>query len=948
MNLLRLTGLFAIFCGAASSGMAQYRSSITGSIHTDKGQPVVDVQISCVHNDQSITLVSDSAGRFHWYFVPPGVYSCRFKHESVAEVAAYETTVSVGSSMNLVIILYPEEDSGTSSAWSIGKGDTRAPDISMPERFLSESYIQSLPNSDHIWSLLNLTEPAVVADRYDPAGLDSSRPFLIGVRGSSWSQNQGLVNGQTVSHPSGDGMLAFPDMTTWEGIIYTVGDSPTRHTGPGAHIEFIPKSGHRESHGQAQMFFQSGALQNDNVTSRQRSFLITQSDERWKYYLNGAFEVGGPLGKQPGWNYFTAVSVRNLQKWVRNQPLPISGAVGQETLNLSGEPSQKDRLSFYFSGQQRYEPQAEASPQITRDSSINQHQGYRQAQTYWTRRPSSRSLLEARFGLAISNLKSRFQPADQVQSTEELFPGFIIDGYYPGVPAPGAVFLSLNNTRRGPGPLSTSYDASSWEGSAVYSNVRDGFWHSNHRMSVGGSYHDSSLTQKKTSIGGINLLSFEGAPNSVRLLNTPNQTRDRIRLLEFYAGDTASFSRLSVTLSAFADSSRGESDLSSGRIVNSLPWFNVGGRVGAAFQATNRWPLVFRFGLAKIYDQPTVRAWTASNPDGLGVQLYKWDDVNGDMQFQPGENTKILKVYGGPYTRMDPNLKNPETLEHTLGLTQGFGKFVFEMFGFRRSSKQLMSLVNEGVPFSSYTPLQVIDPGPDGIRYTSDDSMVTVYNQSPDSLGHDRYVLTNPPGFSGHSEGMELKLRFSSTRTQVETVVTRYRAVGTTAPGNGAHQNDTSAFLGVFDDPNKGIFARGSTFFDRGTLARVQGVTELPLKMRASVIVNYQDGLPYARVLPVQGLNQGLIGVLTSQRGSGEVGSQAGLMTTHYETINARLTRNFLIKRKSIAATLDVFNLLNLAQPLLQNDVTSKSEHWRVPLRTEAPRSLQLGIRHNW
>src|SRR5262249_43936901 len=147
---------------------------------------------------------------------------CRFKHESVAEVAVYEAKVGIGASMNLVVVLNTD-DNGTSSAWSIENRDARSPDVSTPERFLTESYIQSLPNSDHIWSFLNQTEPSVVTDRYDPAGLDSSRPFLLGVRGSSWTQNQGLVNGQTISHPSGDGMLAFPDMTVWEGIIYSVG-----------------------------------------------------------------------------------------------------------------------------------------------------------------------------------------------------------------------------------------------------------------------------------------------------------------------------------------------------------------------------------------------------------------------------------------------------------------------------------------------------------------------------------------------------------------------------------------------------------------------------------------------------------------------------------------------------------------------------------------------------
>jgi hypothetical protein len=141
-----------------------------------------------------------------------------------------------------------------------------------------------------------------------------------------------------------------------------------------------------------------------------------------------------------------------------------------------------------------------------------------------------------------------------------------------------------------------------------------------------------------------------------------------------------------------------------------------------------------------------------------------------------------------------------------------------------------MSLVNEGVPFSAYTAVRATDYGQDAIAGTSDDRPITVFNQKVETLGQDRYVLTNPAGFSSHSEGLELRLRFASHRVQWEATVTRFRAVAATAPGLTAEQNDTSAFAGVFDDPNKAILARGSTFFDRGTLGRFRATVELPWK----------------------------------------------------------------------------------------------------------------------
>jgi hypothetical protein len=200
----------------------------------------------------------------------------------------------------------------------------------------------------------------------------------------------------------------------------------------------------------------------------------------------------------------------------------------------------------------------------------------------------------------------------------------------------------------------------------------------------------------------------------------------------------------------------------------------------------------------------------------------------------------------------------------------------------------------------------------------------------------------------GFSEGMELKLSFSSRKVYVEAAMTRYRAVAATAPGISARENDTSSLLGIYDDPNKAIFAKGSTYFDRGTLGRLWVTSDLGRKIFWSMMVNYQDGMPYSRYLPVKGLNQGIIGVLTSQRGPGEAGSATGPMTTHAENIDMRLRKELSLGRGKLAAVLDVFNLANRALPMVQMSVTAPTQYWRIPLRFQAPRSLQLGLIYSW
>jgi hypothetical protein len=187
----------------------------------------------------------------------------------------------------------------------------------------------------------------------------------------------------------------------------------------------------------------------------------------------------------------------------------------------------------------------------------------------------------------------------------------------------------------------------------------------------------------------------------------------------------------------------------------------------------------------------------------------------------------------------------------------------------------------------------------------------------------------------------------NSRNIQASTTVTRYRAVAETGPGLTATENDVSNLFNGFDDPNHSINAQGSTFFDRGTLVRQWLAVKLPAGIRSAAILNYQDGLPYARVLPVT-LNQGVIGILTGQRGPGNQGTFGGMRTTHYQTIDLRLSKAFKFENGKLVASLDVFNISNLALNLVQMAVTSHQAEWRIPLQFQSPRSIQPGLRYTW
>jgi hypothetical protein len=355
-----------------------------------------------------------------------------------------------------------------------------------------------------------------------------------------------------------------------------------------------------------------------------------------------------------------------------------------------------------------------------------------------------------------------------------------------------------------------------------------------------------------------------------------------------------------------------------------------------------------RAGFSRYHYDSLLRNLKSANIDGLGISTYGWNDPSRDGRFQIDERGQLLKVQGARFSRLDPEIKPPHANEVHLGLSQALpGDFHLILSGYRRVDRDLQAYVNTGVPAGSFSPVIVFDPGNDGASATGDEAEVVAYNQSPETVGKDSYILTNSFGESAFAEGYEARILRRGYRFQFELAFTRYRSVARTAPGNGFRENDWSSFY-VINDPNQSIHSYGSTFFDRGLEGRFWGIVRINRRTRFAWITSYLDGAPYGRILPVQGLNQGLVGILATPRGPGNGSIKGGKRTAHNLTLDLRITREYRLGRGSLGASLDVFNLLNKAHALSEADVTSPAHLWRIPLRYQTPRSLQLGVGFRW
>jgi hypothetical protein len=141
------------------------------------------------------------------------------------------------------------------------------------------------------------------------------------------------------------------------------------------------------------------------------------------------------------------------------------------------------------------------------------------------------------------------------------------------------------------------------------------------------------------------------------------------------------------------------------------------------------------------------------NPIDLITKKYAWDNNDltadpavGATRITPAYVATLLPILGGAQltpTTVDPNLKDSDTDDFTLGVEQeiagnlrGYVNFV------RKQQRNTFGRYDRLRVLSNYTPVQALDPGPDGIVNSADDRTITVFETGvpPDTTD---YYLTN-------------------------------------------------------------------------------------------------------------------------------------------------------------------------------------------------------------
>jgi hypothetical protein len=478
---------------------------------------------------------------------------------------------------------------------------------------------------------------------------------------------------------------------------------------------------------------------------------------------------------------------------------------------------------------------------------------------------------------------------------------------------------------------------------------------SRHRFEAGGGWERSAARNRFNAPSGMNLITANGAPAFVTEFNTPAESRAIVSSLAGYVDDHVSATRwLSFDAGMSADFSRGSLPAQSSPLGAFTParefaaqsglivWNSVAPRAGVALAVPHAHGLVVRGTYFRQQAPLAGRYLDFGNPNSLGGNVYQWTGTNSD------ERGVLLRRFGGPYSSISPSLRRPYADEFDIGAEfRPATRSLASIHLFRRDEKSRIAAIDTGVPASAYTPIGIVDPGPDGIAGTYDDQKLTVYAQNPATFGQDRYLLTNPAGLRMLNAGVAAEAGAEWRGLTAHASFVAEKSYGPTNPGNAVYENDPGVIGALFLDPNTAIHAAGRSFVDRAYVAQVQVRYRTPSRwggIEVASVADYADGLVFARRLLVTGLPQGPFLVDTTVRGSPEGGNRAEYVLNW----NLRAGREFGLSGGRLGVWIDILNVTNAGHRLQEDDLSGPSFNLRLPLSIQPPRSARVGVRYEF
>jgi hypothetical protein len=979
------------FIGGVSVASAQIQTgSIVVKAADDQGAvvPGVTVSISSPVLPRELTGVTDAGGIFQMPGLSVGTYTIKTTLQGFQTVIREDVVVRQGQTSSIDISM--KVSSVAEEVTVRGESpvvDSKAVGASVN---IDTALLEKAPGGRDIWNVIEYKAPGVVVESPDVGGNQGGLQRSLSARGTPNAQNTQVLNGVNVNDPAAQGFAMYYYVpTTLENVQVSSGGQDIAVGTGGVFINMVTKSGSNRLSGSALQTYQGAPTQASNIDSTQINAGLRPDANSTEKLVNTNVQAGGPLIRNKlfyfgTFNYqATNINVPNFPSFVPSYvEAPLIGTSDQDTTEiLAGEgkvtyqPGAKNRFEGFIAKQRYDKPNRGAGGAVTvlnqnvaagtQDSDSKELDTFLIAQLSYNRVLNDRMFLDSKVSYNNTHFplyqKTDLQPLSDTST------------------------LTLYRNRQ-------SSQIMFRRRVQLVSNFQyylPTFLGGRHEFKAG---FDNGYTPEDVDtlrVGDVNL-SFASLPtpraSQVQIFNTPLHQERAVMSTALYGQDAYTIGRLTLiggirweriegylpAQQAPASRFFPEGLVFRGVTINGVVqdftvrktfaevhdnplWHNWGPRVSAAYDINGNGKTVARVSWGKYLDQ--INTGTPPNPNANINQTYAWNDLNGDLVFQPGDAAwDGLKYVGGEFGTLattgnlavatfDKSVRRPYRNELTVGVDHELiPNLLVNVSYLRTREHDVTGNVDQNISQwgSLFTPITLTDPGRDGVSGTADDAPITVYNQnvagavtSPITVNDDR-LATRYDGLDlvvskRYTRGWALLAGYTYSRTRVDvTNLSNPNTAFVNAAGeNGGRRHNFKA-TGTYDLPYQIVF--GGNF-------------------------RLQSGLPITRTwgIPAAQLRQGAVTVNAEPRGSVEL--------DWLPTLDLRVGRYFSFNGNRLELSLDLYNVTNantvfsvrqgtgLSTIRVAGDPSAPATQIQMfgsPTAVLAPRVLRFNISYNF
>ncbi|HEY2906402.1 MAG TPA: carboxypeptidase regulatory-like domain-containing protein, partial [Vicinamibacterales bacterium] len=730
--------------GAFSQTVSTTTGAINGKVTDASGAvlPGVTVSITSPSMQGTRTDVTAADGIYRFSAIPPGEYKVTY------ELGGFETQIRealrVGlgftATVNIELRVARLSESVTVS------GQSPVVDVATTKTSTNfdAQQLAALPNARDFWAIL-AAAPAIQMQRIDVGGSAAGTQTGYSTYDTKSDQHRPMVEG--IVNTEGTNAAGFYyDYGSVEEVSVTTGANTPEMPWAGVMSQFIAKSGGNTYHGKLYADYENQNIQSRNIDAAQIALGVkgggglgpTDLNRLHSYHdVNG--DIGGYMKKDQLW-WYSSLRDQDAQSLLPNFPVQpfethLKNVTGKGTYAVSsnnkvvafaqwGKKEQPNRLDTFL-----------VSPTVaihnSADSTWNQAYWAHTYKLGWDSVVNDKMFFEVhggQFHYLWPNTRNSQAPAYEDLSTN-IVSGGNQDGWF-------------RNITRNQILGSLSY-------------FKDG-WGGNHNLKVGGEFFNERFDDLRGQDGlgqvpnDVLMVLSNGKPSEVLLFQSPSSSLNGLWTTGLYASDVWRVgSRLTFTLGVVFDRYRSylpeqsgppvgafnTSQVSFPAVNNLITWNLTSPRLGFTYDLSGNGKTVLKANYASYWWNPgTTAIDSLVNPNSPDwYRRYKWNDLNNDGVWQPGEQGQLNSSSGGVgSTQLDPNLQDQRTrevatfLEHELFANFG----VHAGFVWRRID-QLYQSDNLNRPVDAFNvPVTIHDPGENGTLGASGPA-IQAFNLNP-------------------------------------------------------------------------------------------------------------------------------------------------------------------------------------------------------------------------